>query len=124
MSQFKNVNVVQYTVAKANWEQAKKWYGEILGWPVAWASDEAGWIEWGKDNETHISINRWDGPEPVPAKTKGVIAVLSVDDAYKTAEWLRSKDVKCDDVVKIPGMVTYGTFYDPEGNALQFASNG
>ena len=30
--------------------------------------------------------------------------------------------VRCDDVVVIPNMVTYGTFYDPEGNSLQFAS--
>ncbi len=53
----------------------------------------------------------------------GVTPVLSVDDAYKAAEALRKRGVKCDDVVAIPGVVTYGTFYDPEGNRFRFASS-
>ena len=43
MSLFKMVEVVSYPVE--NWEQAKKFYGEVLEWPVIWASDEMGWIE-------------------------------------------------------------------------------
>jgi|GEM_PF-5908694 len=27
------------------------------------------------------------------------------------------------DLLAIPGVVTYGTFYDPEGNRFQFASS-
>jgi predicted enzyme related to lactoylglutathione lyase len=53
----------------------------------------------------------------------GVTPVLSVDDAYKAAEALRAKGVRCDDVVSISNVVTYGTFYDPEGNRFQFASS-
>ena len=119
MSQFKNVNVVQYNVL--NFEAAKKFYRETLEWPVAFESDEAGWFELGNPNETHVAVNRWDtawGPAP----TNGAIAVLTVDDAHATSAALKAKGIKVDDVVAIPGMVTYGTFYDPEGNKIQFAS--
>ena len=122
MSQFKKVEVVAHTVS--NWEKAKKFYTEVLEWPLIFASEEAGWIEFGRENETHISINRWNGPGSAPVKSKAVIAVFTVEDAHKTHDWLVAKGVKCDEVVHIPGMVTYGTFYDPEGNALQFASAG
>ena len=119
MSLFRNVNVISIHVT--DYEAAKKWYTDILDWPVAFSSDEAGWHEFGRDNETHVSLNRWDqawGPTP----QRGATAVFSVDDAHSTTAALRAKGVKCDDVVVIPNMVTYGTFYDPEGNSLQFAS--
>jgi len=41
----------------------------------------------------------------------------------KVTEALRAKGVQCDDVVIIPNVVTYGTFFDPEGNCFQFASS-
>lgn len=119
---FKNVNVVQYYVT--DWERAKKFYTDTLQWPVAFASDEAGWFEFGRDNETHFAINRWDAQQgPLPPKNGGATAVLTVDDARKTVAALRAKGVKCDDAFEIPGMVVYGAFYDPEGNRVQFASN-
>jgi hypothetical protein len=31
--------------------------------------------------------------------------------------------VKCGDIVDIPGVVKYGTFFDPEGNRFQFAGS-
>ena len=118
MSMFKNVNVVFYHVT--DWEGAKKFYGEVLGWPVAYASDEFGWVEYGRENETHLAINRWNGPGPVPSRPGSCVATLTVDDAQKTTEALRAKGIKCDDLLVIPGVVTIGTFYDPEGNQIQF----
>jgi predicted enzyme related to lactoylglutathione lyase len=120
MSLFKNVNVVSLQVS--DWEPAKKFYGEVLGWPVAFASDEAGWYEYGREGEAHVSISLWRGPGPVPARSGSTTLVLSVDDAHEVTRQLRSKGIKCDDVIVIPGMVTYGSFYDPEGNRIQFAS--
>jgi predicted enzyme related to lactoylglutathione lyase len=118
MSLFKNIEVVSYYVA--DWEQAKKFYTEILEWPVIWASDEMGWYEFGVENAAHISISRWT--EAGPAPRSGPVVVFSVDNAYDVSAALRAKGVKCDDVVDIPGVVCFGTFYDPEGNRLQFAS--
>ena len=121
MSIFKNVNVVQYHVR--DWERAKKFYSEIIEWPVCWADDEIGWYEYGRENETHIAISRLDEGTPLMAGEGGVIAVLGVDDAVKTTDFLRARGVKCDDAVNIPGVVCFGTFYDPDGNRLQFASS-
>jgi predicted enzyme related to lactoylglutathione lyase len=119
MSVFKNVAVVALYVR--NWEAAKKFYSEVLEWPVAYSSDEVGWIEYGQENEAHVAINRWDDARPIP--TSGATLVFTVDDPYQVTEALRLKGVRCDDVVHIPGVVTYGTFYDPEGNRMQFAGN-
>jgi predicted enzyme related to lactoylglutathione lyase len=121
MSLFKDVNVVHYNVT--DWEQAKAFYGKVLEWPVAYADEEAGWVEYGHENKAHLAINRWDGPEPVPPRNGGATVVLSVDDAHKATEVLRAKGIKCDDVVEIPGIVTLGAFYDPEGNRIQIAAS-
>ncbi len=119
MSMFKDITVVSQHVR--DWERAKKFYDDVLGWPVAWSSDEAGWREYGADNATHISINKWNDPGPMP--TNGAIVVFSVDNADAVTKALRAKGVRCDDPVTIPGVVKYGVFYDPEGNILQFAES-
>jgi predicted enzyme related to lactoylglutathione lyase len=120
MPLFKNVSVVEYHVK--DWEGAKKFYSEILEWPVCWNDDNIGWVEYGRDNETHISISRWQEGQPEPGTGSQAIAVFTVDDAVKATEFLRARGVKCDDAVNIPGVVCFGTFYDPDGNTLQFAS--
>jgi predicted enzyme related to lactoylglutathione lyase len=120
MSIFKNVNVVSLPVN--DWEAAKNFYREILGWPVAYSSDEMGWEEYGVEGSAHIAISRWDGPGERPPTESSTTLVLTVDDAFKATEELRARGVKCDDAAVIPGVVAYGTFYDPEGNRIQFAS--
>lgn len=117
MSLFKNVNVVSLDVT--DWERAKKFYRELLGWPVAFSSDEAGWEEYGPENAAHVSISRTDH---APAEPGGTTLVLTVENARETVAALRAKGIRCDDAVTIPGMVSYSTFYDPDGNRIQFAS--
>ena len=117
MSYFKNVNVVSLDVT--DWERAKKFYRDLLGWPVAFSDDQAGWEEYGPDNAAHVSISRSDH---APSAHGGTTLVLSVENAHTVTAALRAKGIKCDDVVEIPGMVTYGGFYDPDGNRVQFAS--
>ncbi|MBI4926875.1 MAG: VOC family protein [Anaerolineae bacterium] len=119
MSQFININVVQINVR--DWEKAKKFYADVLEWPVVFSSDEFGWHEFGVDNASHIALNHWKSADPLPSS--GTIVVFSVENAHATAKNLRERGVKVDEVIDIPGMVSYGTFYDPEGNSLQFASN-
>lgn len=121
MSLFKDVNVVQYHVS--DWERAKQFYTDVMGWPVAFLSDEAGWMEFGVEGKTHLAINRWEESTPVPAGLGGALAVLTVEDAAGTVAALRARGVRCDDAVVIPGMVAYGAFYDPDGNRVQFASS-
>lgn len=117
---FKKLDVISYTVS--DWLRAKKFYSETLGLPVAaFINDDVGWMEFGEKDSTHLAIGLWRGPGVLPPREGGAIAVFGVDDAYKTVEELRRRGVKCDDVIAIPNMVTYATFYDPDGNRLQVA---
>jgi catechol 2,3-dioxygenase-like lactoylglutathione lyase family enzyme len=119
MTMFKRIAVVSYDVS--DWERAKRFYDDVLGWPVAWSSDEFGWREYGADDTTHISINKLRGSEPKRSQGGGALVVFSVDNANQVTAALRAKGVKCDDPVTVPGVVKYGAFYDPDGNKLQFA---
>lgn len=119
MSLFKNVNVV-YVYVK-DWEAAKKFYRETLEWPVAYSDDQIGWEEYGVEDATHVAINKWDRSDPMPVA--GGTVVLTVDDPYQVDAELRRRGVRCDDIVAIPEVVTYGTFYDLEGNRFQFAGS-
>jgi predicted enzyme related to lactoylglutathione lyase len=116
MSLFKSVNVV-YCYVK-DWEAAKKFYRETLEWPVAWSDDTIGWEEYGAAEATHVAINRWDSQDAMPLASAPV--VFNVEDVLLTTNTLRTRGVKCDDLVRISNVVTYGTFYDPEGNRFQF----
>ncbi len=120
LGMFKNLGWISYQVS--DWQRSKKFYGETLGLPVAaFMGDEVGWMEFGEKEGTHLAIGLWRNPGPFPKRENGAVAIFAVDDAYRTIEALRKKGVKCDDVVAIPNMVTYGAFYDPDGNQLQVA---
>lgn len=116
----KKLEDVSYTVT--DWQRSKKFYGETLGLPVAaFIDDQTGWMEFGEKDNTHLAIMLWRGPGDMPPRQGGGIAVFSVDDVYKAVKELRSRGVKCGDVVAVPNMVTYADFYDPDGNVLQIA---
>jgi predicted enzyme related to lactoylglutathione lyase len=117
MSLFKNVNVVSLEVT--DWEAAKKFYREVLDWPVVNSYDDMGWEEYGLEDHAHVSISRSDKAHP---DAGGTTLVLTVDSATAAVAALRAKGIKCDDVVVIPGVVAISTFYDPFGNRIQFVS--
>ncbi len=120
MSLFKKLGYISYDVT--DWQRSKKFYGETLGLPVAaFINDEVGWMEFGDKEGTHLAISQWRGPGPMPSREGGGMAIFDVDDAYQTVADLRKRGVKCDDVIAVPEMVTYATFYDPDGNRLQVA---
>src|SRR5512141_2444328 len=92
------LQIVSYNVS--DWQRAKKFYAETLGLPVAaFITDEVGWMEFGEKDGVHLAIAQWQGPGPVPLGDGGGIAVFEVEDAYQAIDELRSKGVKCDDVV-------------------------
>lgn len=121
MTLFKDISVVSYHVK--DWIAAKRFYEEVLQWPVAYESEELGWIEFGGEGEPHIAISRWDSEGPIPPYIGGATAVLSVKDAVAVTDALRARGVRVDDAVTIPGVICFGTFYDFEGNRVQFASD-
>ena len=117
---FSKIDYVSYDVT--DWQKAKKFYGEILGLPVGdFIDDEVGWMAFGAENATKLAISLWRGPEPLPARVGGATVIFEVPDAYAAVKELRLRGVKCDDVIAIPDMVTYASFYDQDGNRLQVA---
>ncbi len=98
MSKFMNVNVVYHYVK--DWDRAKKFYDEILGWQVAWSDDNSGWREYGADNATHFAINKITeharGRQGV-----GATVTFTVDNVDETHAWLKSKGIKVDDVLLV-----------------------
>lgn len=120
MSSFQMISVVSYNVK--SWEAAKAFYEKVLEWPVAWADDNIGWIEYGPENATHLAINRWDGEGEMPINGGGT-AVLGVASVKAAHAELKARGVRCEDPVSIPGVVNYGTFYDPDGNRIQYAGD-
>lgn len=120
MGLLKKLGLVSYPVQ--NWEEAKKFYGETLGLPVAWfMGDEAGWVQYGDDQGAQLAISLWrDATPPVRG---GAMAIFDVDDVAQAVAELRAKGVRCDDPITIPQMVTYADIYDPEGNRLQLVKS-
>ena len=105
-----------------NWKQAKHFYGEVLGLPCAFISEEMGWAQYGPADGAQVAINLWRGPEPIPPQGGGGTLVFNVDDANEAAKALKAAGVKVGEVQVIPGMVSVVDFYDPEGNHMQAVS--
>ena len=119
MSLLKGLNTV--SVAVTNWAAAKAFYHDILGLPILFDIEEAGWCEFGEAGQTTLAINLWrDATPPVRG---GTIPVFNVDDCIQAAAELRKRGVKVEDPVTIPGMVIYADVHDPEGNLFQIAQS-
>ena len=117
----KQLQIISYPVS--NWQASKKFYAETLGLPVAlFMGDEAGWMEFGDKDQTHIAIMTSRNPGPLPPHQGGAIAVFAVDDVYAAVKEMRQRGIKCDDAIAVPGMITYANFYDPDGYQFQVAS--
>ncbi len=118
---FRDFNVVSVNVT--DWDRARKFYHETLGLPIAAEIEGVGWLEFGLPNQIHFALNKWNGPEPAPTNSGNGTLIFGVDDARAVVEKLKAKGVRCEEVVEIPGMIIYGTFYDPEGNRFQVAQS-
>lgn len=120
-AEIRDVNVVWYNVSDLG--RAKKFYGETLGLPVSMVSDEAGWAEYGHPHQSHLAVNLWRGPEPIPPALGGATATFTCDDVRGSIERLRAKGVRCEEVEEVAGMVILAGFFDPDGNRLQLAQS-
>jgi predicted enzyme related to lactoylglutathione lyase len=118
MQIFKGINVVSLTVR--NLAQAKRFYGEVLGLGTpAYDLPESGWIEWKTGNDANLAITPATGDFTPSHQTT---IVFNVDDCHTAVAELRRRGVRCDDPVGVPDLVTYASFYDPDGNRLQMVS--
>ena len=114
----RDVNVVWYNTV--DFDRAKKFYTEVLGLPIAYDVSEAGWIEFGYPNQTHLALNLWRDLATKPPAVGGATATFTCDDVRGALARLEAKGVRCDPVDETPS-VLLGAFYDPDDNRLQLA---
>jgi predicted enzyme related to lactoylglutathione lyase len=118
MQLLNGINVVSLTVR--DMAKAKVFYSDVLGFGApSYDLPDAGWIEWNTGNDAHLSVTPAEGAFTPSHHTT---IIFNVDDCHTAVADLRKRGVRCDDPVGIPGMVTYASFYDPDGNRLQMAS--
>jgi CreA protein len=98
-----------------DFEQAKKFYGGVLGMKKSFEMD--GWAEFiGGDGEAAVGISNG---QHTP-KEHGATIVLRVDDIERERKRLELDGVKFEGKTEeIPGMVKLAIFRDPSGNRLQ-----
>ena len=101
-----------------NLDKAIAWYTEVLGFELVYRMDEMGWCE----------LNT-----PIPRVTVGLSQVEQVEgkggatltwgvsDIAAARKLLEARDVRFDgDIITVPEMVKFATFFDPDGNTLMF----
>lgn len=120
MKLLKGLNVVSLTVTDL--ARARDFYSNVLGLGQPWFDDESlGWIEWGergKNGNIAVTLAR-DDSRP----GGGITPVFNTDDCRVLLAELRRRGVRCEESVDVPGLLTYCTFYDPDGNRLQAISD-
>jgi predicted enzyme related to lactoylglutathione lyase len=114
-------NSVYFQYVVTDFNKARKFYGDILGFKTAWdMGDEVGWIEYALPVKgAKIGLNLL-----TEGKIKHGSAKLTLDvtDIEKMKDYLTSKGVKSDDITDIPDMVSYFNIKDPDGNPIQIVS--
>jgi predicted enzyme related to lactoylglutathione lyase len=99
-----------------DFEQAKKFYGSVLGLNKTLEIEQ--WAEFaGGEGQAAIGVSA--GVASIP-REPGATIVLRVDDIASERKRLESSGVKFDGKTEeIPGMVKLAAFRDPSGNRLQ-----
>jgi predicted enzyme related to lactoylglutathione lyase len=99
-----------------DFEQAKKFYGSVLGLKKSFEMD--GWAEFNSGGQDEASVGISTGQ--YTPKEHGATIVLRVDDIERERKRLESSGVKFEGKTEeIPGMVKLAIFRDPSGNRLQ-----
>ena len=113
-------NTITIAMSVKDRHASADWYERILGFPVIYHADEAGWSEI-QTKTDGVTIGLGEQTKPVPGNCVPVFGIADLDAARSKME---AASVKFDgetDVVE--GMVKTATFYDPDGNALMLAQD-
>jgi predicted enzyme related to lactoylglutathione lyase len=108
------------SVLVTDWDAARRWYSEKLGFQEMYAIEEVGWAELQTPlGGATIGLNRLEGAHPGPGS---VTITFGVQDIEATRAELEKRGVQFDGPTnEIPGMVKLATFHDPDGNAMMLA---
>lgn len=96
------------------------WYADMLGFPLLYHADEAGWSELATMTDG-VTLGLGEQGAPAPGNA---VPVFGVADIAAARAALEAADVRFDGPTDtIEGMVSTATFYDPDGNALMLAQD-
>ncbi|MEO1481778.1 MAG: VOC family protein [Myxococcota bacterium] len=102
-------------------ERSSAWYEEILGFSKLYQVDEIAWCELQSPvADTTVGLSQVESP----SVKGGATLTFGVEDVAAARKKLEEHDVKFDgEIVTYPGMVSFATFFDPDGNRLMFAQD-
>jgi predicted enzyme related to lactoylglutathione lyase len=108
------------SVLVTDFDAARRWYAEKLGFQEMYAIEEVGWAEFQTPlSGATIGLNRLDGAHPGAGSVTITFGVSDID--VSRAE-LERRGITFDGPTnEIPGMVRLASFRDPDGNALMLA---
>jgi predicted enzyme related to lactoylglutathione lyase len=108
----------QYSVKDI--ERAKTFYVETFGFEVVWdGGTEVGWCELNLPVKgTKLGLNLL--PESANLVQGSGVLTFEVTDLNQARKMLLEKSVISDEIIDIPGLVSYFNAVDSEGNKIQF----
>lgn len=103
-----------------DFDAARRWYTEKLGFEEMYAVEEVGWAEFQTPlGGATIGLNRLEGTHP---GTDSATITFGVQDIDAARAELERRGVAFDGPTnEIPGMVKLASFRDPDGNSLMLA---
>ncbi len=116
--EFNTKDLVYVSLNVADYDRAKKFYQDIFNFKVSYdAGIEVGWCEL-ELPMVGVTIGLNYNPD-VPVKHGATTLGLQVNDLNKTEMYLKSKEVKTEDIFDLPDMVSILNIYDSEENKIQ-----
>lgn len=111
---------ITFAISVTDRHASAKWYEDMLGFPLRYHIDEAGWSEL-STNTKGVVLGLGEQAEANPGNA---IPVFGVADIHEAREALEKAGVRFDgDTQTMEGMVSLATFYDPDNNALMLAQD-
>jgi predicted enzyme related to lactoylglutathione lyase len=104
------------SVNVSDYERAKAWYQNVLGFEMSYELSDYGWCELQTPFGFTVGLGQSEKVTP-----GSVVPTLGVKDIDVAIAHLRAHDVKVEDWHEIPGMVRLSTLYDPDGTAWMVA---
>jgi predicted enzyme related to lactoylglutathione lyase len=98
-----------------DWEEAKHFYGEVLGLQAARADDAAGWVAYATGGPPLFIVRR---PE-LAGLPGGPVVTFDHPDLEDLRDRIAASGCRVDEELQLSGPLLIMTFYDPDGNRLE-----
>ncbi|MFX1513562.1 MAG: VOC family protein [Promethearchaeota archaeon] len=117
-----NEESIYFSYDVTDFKRAKEFYTNIFNFEITFdAGNEIGWCELDLPVKgVKLGLNLKQEGEMNIGSGK---IVFMVNDLDATKDYLENKDVKTENIVDIPDMVSYFNMYDSEGNIIQIISD-